>query len=98
MTDSNIKRFVMQGESVDVEKIISQRPTWERLLVEDMRSQGWVPLLDVNTVLRTAYNESAETFEWKLTMQAVYVGKVQACQVEGIANNKKIKRSTRQTK
>jgi hypothetical protein len=91
MTHKPIKRFAMSGEAPTVEDAIRVRQQIERLLVENMREEGYVPVLDIDpSFLNTMTPE--ETFRWTVVIQGVYVGRTQAWTVEGISGGKKITR------
>lgn len=95
MTDRRIERFVREGIVKDTSEIGMKKPFWEKDLQTSMRDKGWVPVLDIDPVCVVNYNPEKETFEYRLTIQGVYLGKVRASEVEGICANRERPLSTR---
>jgi len=48
MTHRKIKRFQIDVEFYDNSQLISLRPQYENLLVQDMRGKGYVRVLDID--------------------------------------------------
>jgi hypothetical protein len=90
-THKNIKRFQIAVEFLDNAQLISLRPQYENLLTHDMRSKGYVRVLDIDPAFSVEF--TGETWRFLMTLHGVYVGKRKACQVEGITQNKLIPRS-----
>ena len=94
MTHKKIKRFQIDVEFHDNAQLISLRPQYENLLTHDMRSKGYVRLLDIDTAFSVEF--TGETWKFLMTLHGVYVGKKKACLSEGITQGKLIPRSMRQ--
>lgn len=86
-----IRRFEIEGQIGDDKDFIRLRQEYERLLVQDMRSQGVVPHLDLQPVFTISYNG---VYDFKLSMYGQFVGKRKAQEVEGVSFGRLIYRST----
>ena len=94
MTHKRIKRFQIEVQFHDNAQLISLKPQYENLLVQDMRGKGYVRVLDIDTAFSIEF--TGETWKFLMTLHGVYVGKKKAWQLEGITQNKLIPRSTPQ--
>ena len=94
MTHRNIKRFQIEVEFHDNAQLISLRPQYENLLVQDMRGKGYVRVLDIDPAFSVEF--TGETWKFLMSIHGVYVGKKKAWQSEGITQGKSIPRTTRQ--
>ena len=95
MTHRKIKRFQIDVEFHDNAQLISLRPQYENLLVQDMRGKGYVRVLDIDPAFSVDF--TGETWKFLMSIHGVYVGKKKAWQSEGITQGKSIPRTTRQT-
>jgi hypothetical protein len=95
MTHRRIKRFQIDVEFQDNSQLISLRPQYENLLVQDMRGKGYVRVLDIDPAFSVDF--TGETWKFLMSIHGVYVGKKKAWQSEGITQGKSIPRTTRQT-
>ena len=93
MTHKRIKRFQIQVQFYDNSQLISLRPQYENLLVQDMRGKGYVRVLDIDPAFSIEFN--GETWKFLMTLHGVYVGKKKAWQLEGITQSKLIPRNIR---
>jgi hypothetical protein len=91
MTHKRIKRFQIEVEFYDNTQLISLRPQYENLLVQDMRGKGYIRVLDIDPAFSIEFNGS--TWKFLMTLHGVYVGKRKAWQLEGITQSKLIPRS-----
>jgi hypothetical protein len=91
MTHKRIKRFQINVEFHDNSQLISLRPQYEILLTHDMRSKGYVRVLDIDPAFSVEF--TGETWKFLMTLHGVYVGKKKAWQSEGIIQSKLIPRS-----
>jgi len=91
MTHKRIKRFQIDVEFGDNAQLISLRPQYENLLIHDMRSKGYVRVLDIDPAFSVEF--TGETWKFLMTLHGVYVGKKKAWQSEGIIQSKLIPRS-----
>ena len=94
MTHRKIKRFQVDVEFQDNAQLISLRPQYENLLIQDMRGKGYVRVLDIDPAFSVEF--TGETWKFLMSIHGVYVGKKKAWQSEGITQGKSIPRSTRQ--
>lgn len=81
MTHKKIKRFQINVEFEDNTQLISLRPQYENLLTHDMRSKGYVKVLDIDPAFSVEF--TGETWKFLMTIHGVYVGKKQAWLSEG---------------
>ena len=95
MTHRKIKRFQIDVEFQDNAQLISLRPQYENLLIQDMRGKGYVRVLDIDPAFSVEF--TGETWKFLMSIHGVYVGKKKAWQIEGITQGKSIPRTTRQT-
>ena len=95
MNHKPIKRFPIKVEFTDDSGIPRLRYQYESMLTHDMRSKGYVRVLDIDTNFSIEFN--GETWVFLMTLYGVYVGKKKAWQSEGITQGKLIPRTTRQT-
>ena len=94
MTHKHIKRFQVDVEFLDDSDIIRIRNQYENLLTGQMRDAGYVRVLDIDPAFSVEF--TGETWKFLMTIHGVYVGKKKAWELEGIAQNKPVKRSIRQ--
>jgi hypothetical protein len=94
MTHKRIKRFQIEVEFYDNTQLISLRPQYENLLVQDMRGKGYVRVLDIDPAFSIEF--TGETWRFLMTLHGVYVGRKKAWQFEGITQSKLIPRTTPQ--
>lgn len=95
MTHRKIKRFQVDVEFHDNAQLISLRPQYENLLIQDMRGKGYVRVLDIDPAFSVEF--TGETWKFLMSIHGVYVGKKKAWQLEGITQGKSIPRTTRRT-
>ena len=90
MTAQMIRRFQMRGLLVEDAFVqLHDNQTHGRIIINMMKDEGYVPLLDVNPVFRTSYI-GGDKYEFSYTMQGVYVGRDKAWQTEGMLDGKLI--------
>ena len=94
MTHRKIKRFQIDVEFQDNAQLISLRPQYENLLVQDMRGKGYVRVLDIDPAFSVEF--TGETWKFLMSIHGVYVGKKKAWQLEGITQGKSIPRTIHQ--
>ena len=95
MTHRKIKRFQINVDFYDNAQLISLRPQYENLLIQDMRGKGYVRVLDIDPAFSVEF--TGETWKFLMSIHGVYVGKKKAWQSEGITQGKLIPRSMRPT-
>ena len=79
-----IERFGFDGEIGDSKDFIRLRSQYEAQVVDQMRSDGYVPVLDLGPLFSTKLNKKTMTYSFELTVYGVYVGKKKACNIEGM--------------
>lgn len=89
MTTRMIRRFVMTGEYAET-KLIQTRSTVRSFLINMMKDEGYVPLLDVDPVWQNDYR-GGERYLFTYTIQGVFVGKEEAWQIDGVMDGKLIR-------
>jgi hypothetical protein len=92
MLKKNIKSFLMAGVIKDDSAIIRVRAMYEKLILQDMRSRGYVPVLDLEPQFSMQYQAHKESYGFNLIMFGVYVGKKKALEIEGYSGQQFYKR------
>jgi hypothetical protein len=83
-----IKRFHLDGNIYDDSAIQRLKIEYIRLLVSEMRIAGYVPRFDIDPDFTMRYNEKAETFEFKLSIYGIYIGKKKTKWIIGLDGTK----------
>lgn len=83
--NKKLKSFGMQGEIHDDAAIPRLRAEYERLIESDMREQGYVPILDLDTQFSLLYYEDQDTYEFDIVVYGVFVGKKKSHMYEGFS-------------
>ena len=84
----SIKRFSLDGEIYDDSHIIRLKEQYYNLIVDGMKSDGYVPRYDIDTDFTISYN--GKTFNFEISIYGVYVGKRTAECIAGIDKNKPV--------
>ena len=92
MLKKNIRSFIVSGVIKDDAAFQRIREMQERLLLQDMRARGYVPVLDLESQFSIKYHEAKENFSFYLEMFGVYVGKKKALDIEGFSGQQFYKR------
>jgi hypothetical protein len=92
MLNKTIKSFIISGVIKDDSAIGRIRLMQEKLLLEDMRDRGYVPVLDLDSQFSISYNEARDNYSFYLEMFGVYVGKKKAMELEGFSGQQFYKR------
>lgn len=87
-----IHNFSFTGIIKDDSHLIKAREHYERLLTQQMRDGGYVPILDMSPQFNLKYIESRNQYAFTLTMFGVFVGKKKAQTIEGFSGTDFIKR------
>jgi hypothetical protein len=87
----SIKKFSLEGEIYDDAHIARLKDQYILLLTDGMRVDGYIPRYDIDNDFTISYN--GKTFEFKLSVYGIYVGKKQAECLQGIDKNKPISKS-----
>lgn len=73
-----IKMYTNDGFLRDDSDIPRLRLELERLMVQQMRDEGYVPIYEITSFWSTAYEPENKRYNFKLTMYAAYAGRVRA--------------------
>lgn len=76
MHGKNLKAYSKEGEIRDDSDFIRVRTELERLIVQEMRDDGYLPVQDVKVMWST--KRVGNKYEFALTMYACYAGKKKA--------------------
>ena len=88
MTDKMIRRFSESGSAKD-SKLIQTRDTIHKVMVDQMKDEGFALLLDLDPVWKMSWVKE-DIYSFTYTLQGVYVGKDVSWQTEGILNGKRL--------
>jgi hypothetical protein len=92
MLKKNIRSFIRSGVFKDDAAVIRVREMHEKLLLQEMRDRGYVPVLDLESQFSLTYNEKKDNYSFYLEMFGVYVGKKKALDIEGFSGQQFYKR------
>jgi hypothetical protein len=92
----NIKRFYLDGEIYDESAIPRLREQYIQMLMITMRAKGFVIRYDIDPDFTLSYN--GKTFDFKLSVYGVFVGKRKAECLAGIDKNREVMMTTHQNK
>ena len=92
MLNRNIKSFYMNGTIKSDSDIVRLREMYEKLLLDEMRTSGYVPVLDIDPQFAIKYNHKKDSYSFHLEMHGVFVGKRKAWEIEGFSGQNYIKR------
>lgn len=90
----SIKRFGLEGEIYDEAHIVRLKDQYVFMVVSAMKNHGYVPRFDIDPDFTVGYN--GKTFDFKLSVYGVYIGKSRAKCVAGIDKNSLIPSHTTQ--
>lgn len=82
----------MNGTIKSDSDIARLRSMYEKLLLDEMRTKGYVPVLDLDTQWSIKYNHNKDNYSFHLEMHGVFVGKRKAWEIEGFSGQNYIKR------
>jgi hypothetical protein len=80
-----IERFSLEGEIFDDSHISRLKDQYVFMIINGMRNKGYVPRYDIDIDFNISYN--GKTFDFKLSVYGVYVGKGKAKCILGIDKN-----------
>jgi hypothetical protein len=98
MKHKNIRRFTIDGVLKKDSDIPRIRAQYESLLVHDLRANGYIPVLDLDTQWATEYDIDGDTWKFTLSVYGIYLGKKRAYKWEGFSGNKLIPRNIQSAK
>ena len=88
MTHKKIKRFQLEGVVADDSAFVRLKAQYVNMLFYNMRSHGYVPLLDVDPAWATSWN--GESYDFVLTVHGVYYGMSTARKIYGVSDGKEV--------
>lgn len=88
MTHRKIKRFQIEGKIADDADIPRLKNEYVNMLYYNMRTKGYVPVLDIDYAFSTSYNGSS--YDFVLSAHGVFYGPVKARKIYGLAGSKEI--------
>jgi hypothetical protein len=96
VSHKNIKRFYLEGEIYDESIIPRIKNEYIKMVKISMKAQGYVVRYDIDPDFTISYN--GKTFDFKLSVFGVYVGRKKAEWISGIDKNTIISNTTHQNK
>lgn len=93
-THKRIHNFDFEGVIKDDNDIIRLKEQYHKIAEDYMRSKGYIPHLDLDSVFTIAYNKGVYLF--KYTRYGIYVGKAKARCYQAVAGTRLIPMSTTQ--
>lgn len=92
-----IKKFFIDGIIHDESKVPRLKDEYTRLLISQMRYDGYVPRIDIDPDFTIDYNEKGY-FEFQLTIYGVYAGKEKSKWILGIDGHRIIRTQENRSK
>jgi hypothetical protein len=94
-----IKNFSVEGIIVASDKYLPRtRDNYVRLLITDMRDEGYVPVLDLDPNITVDFVPDTGVFLMSVVVYGVKVGIEKSWEYEGMTANKLIPKSTPKNK
>ena len=90
--NKKLKSFGMQGQIHDDSAIPRLRSQYENLIEDDMRSQGYVPILDLDIQFSLSYDEASDTYDFDIVVYGVYLGRKKSYLYEGFSGQNLVPR------
>ena len=85
MLNRKIKSFYVNGTIRSDSDIIRLRAMHEKLLIDEMRTNGYVPILDIDPQFSIKYNHTKDNYSFHLEIHGVYLGKRKSWEFEGFS-------------
>lgn len=79
----NVKRFGFDGIINDDSDFVRIRAEFEAVVVDDMRDNGYVPMLDLGPYWSTKLREDGK-YDFIISLYGIYVGKRKAWEIAGV--------------
>jgi len=80
----NIKKFALDGEVGDDANFARIRLLYEKMIIELMREDGYVPVFGIGPYWATEYIVQENKYRFLSTVHGVYVGRRKAWMIQGI--------------
>ena len=81
----NIKKFGFDGVIFDDSHLVGKKEYYTKLLEDQMRVSGYVPVLDLDIQFFISYNKVLDSYNFSIYMFGVYVGKKKAQNIVGFS-------------
>ena len=88
----NIKKFGFSGVIFDDAHMVGKKEYYTKLLEDEMRTSGYVPVLDLDIQFFTSYNLQLDSYNFSIHMYGVYVGKRKAQKIIGFSGQQFIEK------
>jgi hypothetical protein len=85
-----IKKFNLNGLINDEASMPRLKIEYIKLIVSQMKLNGFVPRFDIEPDFTIDYNEKKQYFEFKLSVYGIYIGRKQTECIMGIDGNRVI--------
>jgi len=85
MLNRNIKSFYINGIIKSDSDISRLKEMYLKLLTDEMRSKGYVPVLDLDPQFSIKYNHEKDIYSFQLEIYGVYLGTRKAQEIEGFS-------------
>jgi hypothetical protein len=82
----------MNGTINSDSDMVRLKEMYLKLLTDEMRSHGYVPVLDLDPQWSVKYNHQKDNYSFQLEIYGVYLGKRKAQEVEGFSGQNFIPR------
>jgi len=82
----------MNGTINSDSDMVRLKEMYLKLLTDEMRSNGYVPVLDLDPQWSVKYNHQKDNYSFQLEIYGVYLGKRKAQEVEGFSGQNFIPR------
>jgi hypothetical protein len=93
-----IKMFVLEGDIHSDSSLPRLRGEYKKLILTEMKTQGYVPRLDIDDDFTIQYSYKKKCFEFKLSIYGVFVGKKKSEWIMGIDVNRVVPTQTSRSK
>jgi len=90
MTHRPIKKFGFDGILGDDSRFASLRAQYETLIIRNMRDEGYVPVLDLDTLWSTSYDIKTHKYTFAISVFGIYVGRRKSFLIEGMSGQGKL--------
>jgi hypothetical protein len=80
----NVKRFGMDGEVADDSDFARLRSMYEKMITEQMRDEGYVPLIGYGPFWSTSYDVEKDNYKFLSSVHGIYVGRKKSWEIQGI--------------
>lgn len=94
MTHRMIRRFQIKGITTD-DRLVVTKQNCAREITNQMKDEGYVPLLDLTPAFSQLYHSENDQFEFVYTMHGVFIGLEDAWLYAGMTDGKLIPNTIR---